>query len=145
VEFSAKAQLLDWLFLNGDVTVGRARFANGDEVPLAPRLTARGDVTARLPWGLSASLEIRHLADRFASEDREAKARGYTLFDFTARYRYRALEAFVSIENLTNTEWREAPFYFTSRLQGEPADGVADIHFTPGTPRAVLGGLAWRF
>ena len=145
VEVAAKAQLLDWLFLNGDVTVSRARFANGDEVPLAPRLTARGDLTARLPWGLSASLEMRHLADRFASEDREAKARGYTLFDLTARYRYRALEAFVSIENLTNTEWREAQFFFTSRVPGEPAEGVADIHFTPGTPRAVLGGLAWRF
>ena len=145
VEVAAKTQLLDWLFLNGDVTVSRARFANGDAVPLAPRLTARGDLTVRLPWGLSASLEMRHLADRYASEDREAKTRGYTLFDFTTRYRYRALEAFVSIENLTNAEWREAQFFFTSRLASEPAEGVADIHFTPGTPRAVLGGVAWRF
>ena len=51
----------------------------------------------------------------------------------------------MSVENLTNTEWREAQFFFTSRLPGEPAAGVADLHFTPGTPRAVLGGLAWRF
>jgi outer membrane receptor protein involved in Fe transport len=144
-EFAGKAGLLDWLSLNGDVTLSRARFANGDEVPLAPRLTARADLTARLPWGLSASVEMRHLADRYASEDRQQTARGYTLFDVTARYRYRALEAFVSIENLTNTEWREAQFFFASRLPGEPAAGVADVHFTPGTPRAVLGGLAWRF
>jgi outer membrane receptor protein involved in Fe transport len=145
VEVAARAQLLDWLSLGGDVTVSRARFANGDEVPLAPRLTARADLTARLPWGLSASLEMRHLGDRFASEDRQQTARGYTLLDVTARYRYRSLEAFVSIENLANTEWREAQFFFTSRLPGEPAEGVPDIHYTPGTPRAVLGGLAWRF
>jgi outer membrane receptor protein involved in Fe transport len=145
MELAGKARLLDWLSLNGDITVSRARFANGDEVPLAPRLTARADLTARLPWGLSASLEMRHLADRYASEDRQQTARGYTLFDVSARYRYRSLEAFVSLENLTNTEWREAQFFFTSRLRGEPAGGVPDIHYTPGTPRAVLGGLAWRF
>jgi outer membrane receptor protein involved in Fe transport len=88
---------------------------------------------------------MRHLADRFASEDRQQTARGYTLFDATARYRWRAFEAFVSVENLTNVEWREAQFFFTSRLRGEPAAGADDIHFTPGTPRMVLGGLAWHF
>jgi len=70
---------------------------------------------------------------------------GYMLFDFTARYRYKWLEAFLSIENLTNTEYREAQFFFTSRLAGEPASGVPDIHYTPGNPRSVLGGLAVRF
>jgi outer membrane receptor protein involved in Fe transport len=88
---------------------------------------------------------MRHLADRYASEDREVKTRGHTLFDFTARYRYRVLEAFVRVENLTNTKWREAQFLFTSRLPGEPSEGVSDIHFRPGTPRAVLTGVAWRF
>jgi hypothetical protein len=36
-------------------------------------------------------------------------------------------------------------FFFASRLPGEPAEGVGDIHFTPGTPRSFLGGLALRF
>ena len=43
---------------------------------------------------------------------------GYTLFNWTARYRYKSVEAFVSIENLANGEWREAQFFFTSRLGG---------------------------
>lgn len=88
---------------------------------------------------------MRHLGDRFADEDRRQTARGYTLFNVTARYRYKAVEAFASVENLANVEWREAQFFFTSRLRGEPAEGVPDIHFTPGTPRTVLGGLALRF
>jgi outer membrane receptor protein involved in Fe transport len=131
--------------LAGDVTVSRARFTNGDEVPLAPRLTARGDLTARLPWGLATSLEVRRVDDRFASEDRQQTARGYTLVDFTARYRYRNFEAFVAVENLFDVDYREAQFFFTSRLRGEPAAGVDDIHFTPGQPRAISGGIAWRF
>ncbi|HKX06064.1 MAG TPA: hypothetical protein VJX71_26470 [Methylomirabilota bacterium] len=51
----------------------------------------------------------------------------------------------MSIENLTNTQWREAQFFFTSRLPGEPAQGVNDIHFTPGASRSFLGGLAAHF
>jgi hypothetical protein len=49
------------------------------------------------------------------------------------------------VENLLNTERREAQFFFASRLQGEPAAGVPDIHFTPGNPRTFLGGLTLRF
>jgi outer membrane receptor protein involved in Fe transport len=85
------------------------------------------------------------LDERYATEDRQQTARGYTLFDFTARYRYRALEAFLSIETLFDADYREAQFFFTSRLRGEPATGVDDLDFTPGNPRTVLGGLALRF
>ncbi len=88
---------------------------------------------------------MRHLGDRFADEDRHQTARGSTLFDVTGRYRWKPFEAFATIENLTNVEWREAQFFFTSRLPGEPAGGVPDIHFTPGNPRTVLGGVAVRF
>ena len=44
---------------------------------------------------------------------------GYTLFDPSARHRYRNLEAFLSVESRANAEWREA--------------------------RTFLGGLAIRF
>ncbi|HZO43961.1 MAG TPA: TonB-dependent receptor plug domain-containing protein [Methylomirabilota bacterium] len=145
IEFATRVKLLDWLTFSGDVTWSRAEFDTGAAVALAPRLTARADLTARLPWGLSSSLGMRYLGDRYADEDRHQTARGYMIFDWTARYRYKWLEAFVSIENLTNTEYREAQFFFTSRLPGEPATGVPDIHYTPGNPISVMGGLALRF
>src|SRR5262245_64618122 len=63
----------------------------------------------------------------------------------TTRYRWRNLEAFLSVENLTNVQWREAQFAFTSRRPGEPAGGVNDVHFTPGAPRSFLGGVAAHF
>jgi len=145
IEFATRVKILEWLTFSGDVTASRAEFDTGAAVPLAPRLTARADLTARLPWGLASSFGMRYLGDRYADEERHQTARGYLLFDVTARYRYKWLEAFLSIENLTNAEYREAQFFFTSRLAGEPATGVPDIHYTPGNPRSVLGGLAVRF
>ncbi len=145
-EFATRVQLLDWLNFSGDLTyTTKAEFDNGDALPLAPRWTARADLTARLPWGLDTSFQMRHLGDRYATEDRTQTARGYTLFDVIGRYRWKNLEAFLSIENLFDADWREAQFLFESRLPGEPAAGIADIHFTPGNPRTFLGGLTVRF
>ena len=149
-EFSMKAKLTDWLSFTGNVTKTTAELWNGLAVPLAPRLTAFADFTARLPWGLALNATMRYLQNRFADEERQQTARGYTLFEVGGRYRYklpggRALDAFMTIENLTNVDWREAQFFSTSRLRGEPADGVPDIHYTPGNPRTFIGGLAFRF
>jgi outer membrane receptor protein involved in Fe transport len=93
---------------------------------------------------------MRYVGNRFADENRTQTARGYTLFDVGARYRYKlpgslALDAFVIIENLANVEWREAQFSTTSRLPGEPPQGVSEVNFTPGNPRTIIGGLAFRF
>jgi outer membrane receptor protein involved in Fe transport len=146
-EFGAKVRVLDWLTFTGDFTyTTKAELTRTREaIPLAPVWTARWDLTARLPWGLASSFEMRHLGDRPANPERTAVAQGYTVFNWTGRYRYKNLEAFLSVENLTNTKWRESQFFFTSRLPGEPAEGVDDLHFTPGNPRSFLGGLALRF
>ena len=146
-----KARPWEWLTFTGNVTnTPVAEFWNGAAIPLAPRLTAFTDLTARLPWGFSANATMRFIGPRYADEERQQTARGYTIVDLGGRYRYplpggRYLDAFLSIENLFNVEWREAQFFFTSRLRGEPATGVPDIHYTPGNPRTFLGGLALRF
>jgi outer membrane receptor protein involved in Fe transport len=147
LEAGSKIRLLDWLTFTGDVTyTTKAEFVDtGLPIPLAPIWTARADLTARLAWGLSSSLEMRHVGDRVADDFGHHTARGYTIFNSTTRYRYRNVEAFFTVENLTNTDWREAQFFFTSRLPGEPAAGVDDVHFTPGTPRSFFGGIALHF
>ena len=145
VEFSTQVQLFDWLTFNGNFTYTRATFDNGDAVPLAPRWTALADLTARWPWGLSMDLAMIYLGPRYLTEDRSVVARGYTLTTLTARYRYKTIEAFLSMNNLFNQNYSEVQLYYTSRLRGEPPQGVTDIHFTPGTPFSVFGGLAVRF
>ena len=76
---------------------------------------------------------MRYVSNRYADEDRTLTAQRFTLFDVGARYRYKlstsvALDAFVTIENLANVEWREAQFATTSRLQGEPPQGVTEVN-----------------
>jgi len=150
-EVSARLTLTDWLLLVSEWTWTHAEFrGTGEAVPLAPEVTLRTDLIARLPGGLESNLELRYLGDRPAIEDRSATAKGSTIVDWTMRYRFQhegkrtALVAFASIENLFDARGREAQFFFASRLQHEPSP-VNDIHFTPGTPRTFLLGMSWYF
>jgi outer membrane receptor protein involved in Fe transport len=152
LEFALKVRPLDWLTFTGNVTYTPVAefFSGGGAIPLAPHVTAFADVTARLPFGLAASATVRYVGNRWADEERTQTARGYTLLDLSMRYHYRVsdrigLDAFVTIENVASVDWREAQYANTTRLPGEPPEGVFDIVYTPGNPRTVLGGVALRF
>jgi len=123
-----------------------------------------GGVTTEFANGFSAALRVRYLGDRPANEARTLTARGYTLLDLIGRYRWRNIEAQLSLLNLTATDWREAQFDDQSCVRGEVGTrgecglqsplkqggassnaGVEDIHFTPGNPFWVRGGLTVFF
>ncbi|MGD0948952.1 MAG: hypothetical protein ABSA52_16195 [Candidatus Binatia bacterium] len=124
-----------------------------------------GGLTAEFGNGFSVAFRMRYLGDRPANEERTLTARGYTLFDLLGRYRWRNVETQLSFLNLTNTDWREAQFDDQSCVRGEigvpnspcayksPGQqgssqsnaGVDDIHYTPGNPFWVRGGIAVYF
>ncbi len=157
VELVARADVTDWLYLRGDVAYTSARFTSGDEpVPQAPRFVAKGALGVR-QGGFAAELGVRHLGDRYASEAfNEPKLSGYTVLDFGMRYRYGRFEVGVTLENLTDTDWRSSEFFYESCAPGEvgrvsacPASGggpgIDDFHFTPGNPRNVRGWVSVYF
>ncbi|HMZ56630.1 MAG TPA: TonB-dependent receptor plug domain-containing protein [Nitrospira sp.] len=150
MEVSARGQLWGPLYFNGSVTWTKAEFTNGDAIPLAPEVTAYGALLLRWPEGLTSQIQATYLGVRPLVEDRSAKAPSWTTFDLSERYQlpvtlpHGRLEAFLFVQNLFNTKWEQATFFFDSRLRNEVA-GVADTHFVPGSPRFVMAGLAWYF
>jgi outer membrane receptor protein involved in Fe transport len=150
VEVAARGQVWGPLYFNGSVTWTNAEFRNGDAIPLAPEVTAYGALLLKWPEGLTSQLQGTYLGVRPLIEDRSVKAPAWLEFDLSERYQlpiklpHGRMEAFLFIQNLFNTKWEQATFYFESRLAHEAA-GVNDIHFVPGNPRMVMGGLAWYF
>ena len=151
-EFSLRLTPWEWLTVRGDVTYTDAEFRDsGDSVPLAPEFTAFTSVTTRLPQGFSGTLQMLTVGSRAAIESRRVLLEPFTVFDVMMRYSLPGtfasgqIEAFLSIRNLTDTDWRQAQLFYESRLPGEGAGGVEDLHFVPGTPRMVMGGLTWTW
>ncbi len=167
VDFEARYQATSWLFVDYDLSYADPRFrASGEAVPLAPTLLMNGGITVYPFVGLETALRARYLGDRPAIEDRSLTARGYTLVDLLARYRWKNVEASLALLNLLDRDWREAQFSDNSCLLGELQDPVRhpgtpcsvrpglqgshedpppDIHFTPGNPFSVRGGITLYF
>jgi hypothetical protein len=150
VEVAARGQIIGPLYVNGSFTWAKAEFKNGDAIPNAPELTAYGAVILRYPEGLTTQLQATYFGVRPLTEDRSFKSASWVDVDLSSRYQlpvklsHGRLEAFFFIQNLLNTKWEQATFAFESRLRNEAA-GVTDIHFVPGNPRLLMGGIAWYF
>jgi outer membrane receptor protein involved in Fe transport len=148
VDAEARLQVLEWLWLQGDASIARGRFVDepsgADRIPLAPQLVLTGALVGQEVAGLDWSLRARHVDDRAANEDATVTARGHTIVEAHAGYRFGDLRLVVAVDNLFNATWNEAQFATTSRLAGEPGP-VTELHFTPGAPRAVHAGVEFRF
>jgi outer membrane receptor protein involved in Fe transport len=150
VELAARGQIVGPLYFNGSVTWTKAEFTNGDAIPLAPEMTAYGALLLKWPEGLTSQLQATYLGARPLIEDRSVSSSSWITVDLSERYQlpvklpHGRMEAFLYVQNLFNTQWEQATFYYESRLRNEAA-GVNDTHFVPGNPRMVMGGLAWYF
>lgn len=158
IELAARAQPWEWL--EGEVAVAwsqatweeddfAAGIEDGDPVAQAPRLVAKARVRASHRSGLSGELAFRALGERYGLEsERSIMLSDYAVFDLGVRYRRGPFEGFVLLENLFDTNWRSADFYFESYLpefDGAPFDAAPteDFHFVPGNPRNVRAGVTW--
>jgi len=137
LDLEARLQLLPYLWAGADLNLSRGTAQDeprdADEIPLAPTRTATGGLTLRHPTGYEGSLRLRHVGERPANEDNSIVARGYTVFDLNAGYRFGRCKLELIAENLLDTEWNEAQFATQSRLPDEAAP-VEELHFTPGNP-----------
>lgn len=147
IDLSARYQLRKWLYADLDLNLTRARAIGEpkgeDHVPLAPAFTSIGGLTAKAGH-FNGSLRYRFIDDRPANEDNSVRARGYFIADVVMNYKWKKFEFFVSMENILDRKWNEAQFDTGSRLQLE-ANPVSEIHFTPGTPRFIKGGVSFMF
>jgi outer membrane receptor protein involved in Fe transport len=154
-ELEGRYELTPWLFADLDATLTHGEFTgnggNASAIALAPTFVLQGGLSVRHPAGITGRLGVFHIGDRPATEDRFLTAEGFTRIDLNAGYRVGRVELAIDVQNLTNTQWREAQFATVSRLAGEispascPAStravedsgafvGCEDVNFTPGAP-----------
>ncbi|MCO6162555.1 TonB-dependent receptor [Flavobacterium sp. NRK F7] len=148
IDLSYRYQPTNWLFWNLDANYTYARSIDEpkgeDYIPLAPDFTLVSGLNFIFKSGLYGSINARHLADRPANEDNSIVAKGYTVTDFNAGYKWEKISLGIQIQNLFDVEWNETQFATESRLQSE-SQPVEEIHFTPGTPFFIKAMIQYNF
>ncbi len=148
IDLSYRYQPTNWLFWNLDANYTYARSIDEpkgeDYIPLAPDFTLVSGLNFIFKSGLYGSINARHLADRPANEDNSIVAKGYTVSDLNAGYKWEKISLGIQIQNLFDVQWNETQFATESRLQSE-SQPVEEIHFTPGTPFFIKAMIQYNF
>jgi outer membrane receptor protein involved in Fe transport len=150
VELTSSYRPRPWASFDLDLACTLARFTDysigGDQIPGSPAFIASGGVTLGGDTGWFGALRLRSLGPRPLISDGSVYSSFTTTLNARVGYVFDSgiklnLDAF----NLLNTQASQIDYYYTSRLPGEPAAGVADRHFHPIEPLAFRLTLAKAF
>lgn len=84
----------------------------------------------------SGQLQLRHFGPRPLIEDDSVRSNATTLVCLRLGYRInRGVKLAVGVFNLFDKRASDIDHFYASRLPGEPAQGVDDIHSHPVEPR----------
>ena len=142
VEWTNYVRLASWLTGELDVSLSRARFSDfdpaGDFIPGALDRVIAGALTVTPLRRVFGSVRLRHFGPRPLIEDNSVQSKATTIWNGEIGISINerldiVLEAF----NLLNSDVSDIDYFYTSRLPGEPAAGVDDIHFHPSIPRTA--------
>jgi hypothetical protein len=149
VEWTNFYRVLSWLSLEADVAFTHAEFSDddpaGDRIPGAFERVISAAVTADLPYNFFSSLRLRHFGERPLIEDNSVRSGSNTGVNLAIGYRYKQFLAQLDVLNLFDSEDHDIDYFYASRLPGEPAGGIEDIHFHPIEPRTVRFFLKYEF
>jgi outer membrane receptor protein involved in Fe transport len=92
------------------------------------------------------SVRLRYFGPRALIEDNSVRSKATSLMNLEAGYKLaRHVKIGVDVFNVFNAADSDIDYYYASRLPGEPADGVNDIHLHPTLPRTARVSLVVGF
>ncbi len=95
--------------------------------------------------GWHGALRFRHFGARTLDSFDSIDADASSVVNLGAGYRVRKLNVGVDILNLLDSDDRDIDYFYASRLSGEPAGGVEDVHFHPVEPRTVRVSVGYSY
>ena len=104
-------------------------------------------VGANANWtnGWSLSARVRYLDEAPLIEDNSVRSDNSWLLNAGSGYRRGAMEFRLDVFNVLDSDDDDIAYYYASRLPGEPAEGVEDIHFHPLEPRTVRATITYHW
>lgn len=150
IEFTNYFNLGRGLIVDADFAYAKARFKDAD--PAGRRIPGalEGIVSLGASYererGFNGALRLRYFGPRPLIENNSVRSKSSALVNGRIGYKLRGgtrlnLEVF----NIFNAAVSDIDYYYASRLPGESADGVEDVHFHPSEKRSIRVGVVRQF
>ncbi len=155
-ELAIYARPIKNLLVDADLAYTQARFqqqqrdeegnAIGRRVPQAVQGVAALGLTYDSPQGWEAALRVRYFGKRPLDESASIYSQPTTIVNIGGGYHFtKQLKVSAQINNLLDSKDHDIDYLYTSRLNGEPAEGVTDVHFHPIEPINARISLSYAY
>jgi outer membrane receptor protein involved in Fe transport len=165
IEFANFYTPLPGVILDADVTVSQARFnsavydgtesvAAGNAVTCCTGKYIAGSPGMVIGSGLEiddignwfGGLQWRYYGPRPLTNDDSVRSPATSLINMRIGYKLNeSISTRLDTDNLLNSKKQDVSYYYVSRLQGEPAAGIADTHFHAAESRGFRLSLVARW
>lgn len=150
IEFASNIWLAEQLTADLELAWTHSRFSESAEdegnyidgsLPFVASLGFNWQVSPQL----HSSLRIRHFGKRTLDSFNQTQSNSFTVVNANAQYQLDDWQFDLSVLNLFDSKDHDIDYLYTSRLDGEAAEGEEDIHFHPIEPRTLRVGATYRF
>jgi len=149
-EVSAFYKPTEWLTLDLDYALARARFTDsdpaGDYVPQAIQGVGKAAIAFDHIGPFFGSMQLRYFGKRPLNEDNSAQSKSTTTLNGQVGYKLgKRIKIIIQGFNILNSRDHAIDYFYTSRLPGESAEGVDDTHFHPIETRSFRASVVLNF
>lgn len=142
-------RLSERVTLDADLAYSHGRFTSfdpaGDHIPGAVEGIASAGVSFDRVGHLFGALRLRYFGPRPLVEDDSVRSRSSSLWNARLGYHLpNGLDLSLDVFNLLDRKVSDVDYFYASRLPGEAAGGVDDVHLHPAEPRSARLTAAWR-
>jgi hypothetical protein len=138
-----------WLSLDTDVALTHARYRDdaggGTRIANSIGRVVTGGVSLGGETGGFGGVRLRYFGTQPLREDNMVRAPASTTINVRLGWRTPVWEFSADLLNAFDRRNNDIAYAYASRLPGEPADGVDDVHFHPAEPRMLRVTVARRF
>ena len=150
VEFANYYAPRPWLILDGDVSWSSPHFTNvdpvGDLIPGSVETVISAVATLDSVHNVVGSVRLRYVGPRPLIENNSVRSKATSLANLEGGYKFsKNVKLVLDVFNLFDATDSDIDYFYTSRLPGEPLQGVDDIHMHPTSPRTARLSLVVGF
>jgi len=115
------------------------------EIPGAMEDILQLGVTKRFDDNWFSTVRLRYLGERPLVEDNSERSDSSTVVNFMVGKKWNAWAMNLQVLNLFDSNDHDIDYFYASRLPGESATGVEDLHYHVMEPRTVRFELSYEF